>query len=322
MNNCKKCGNILNPGDVFCQKCGEKIINPQQNNMQGNGNMNYGFNQMPQNNMYGNQTFMMNSQNGMENDVNNNQQNLNYQNMNSSSNSFQPVNNNDNNDSSEKEKDGKKISPIITIIIGIVCFAASYFLVRTLFSNNNSRANSAKYDDIDIIDTNGNTIEDDDKSIIPDNSDTNSETKQNTITGESVQLGNLKITVPSYFQQYDKTSQYIIYKSSDDICYLSILTTGSNVHANTNVLIDSMLNGAATSTKGTIDPYNITTKNINSLSWSYTLALLHAGGFTFYEHIYAILKDNNYYAIQYQNYDNSSTCEKYRETIINSLNFN
>ena len=217
----------------------------------------------------------MNLQSGtIQNSPNYNQQMNNYQNQN---NGFQ----NQSNDIplNEINKDKKKVSQIITTIIGIIVFVVAFLI----FSGKLNFNLFSKYDNI----KNGSSI---------------------------VQLGELKVNLPNYFQLYKNDSQYKIYKSDDDKCFVSIMTSPSTAHKNIDAIIDTILNGSANELSAKVGSYSIKTQEINSNTWSNTYASLNINRVYLSEYIFAILRNNNYYVIQYQitNYD--STCS-------NSLKF-
>ena len=282
------------------------------NNNQFNQNNNQGeFNQNSNNNQNYNQQPMMQN---MQSNYNSNQQmNNNQYNQN---NGFQSGNNNKF-ASDETKNDKNSVSPVITIVLGIIAFAVAYIVfsgkIDFNFLNNNSNNDNANSNISDTTNSNNNNS----------TNNGNSSTNNSNYNLSAIQLGELKVSIPTnYLKEYSSTSQYRIYMSSDSVCSLSIITTSSATHSNTKAMIDSMLSGAASSSNGKLGNYNITSKNINNESWSYTTTTLTASGYNISEYVYGILKNNNYYAIQYQNTSNDKTCESYRQSIENTIKFN
>lgn len=205
-----------------------------------------------------------------------------------------------NNTMLNNNKNGNSLIIVIGIVVFVIVALAVYLIV-----SGNLKFNS-----------NSNKIKNNTNSITNNDNSTNN-------SYSSIQVGELKVNVPTnYLKEYSVNSQYKIYMTNDGVCSLSIVTTGSGTHKDTNTLIDSMLNGAASPNNGKLGTYNITSKKINNETWNYTTTSLSVSGYTFNEYIYGILKNDNYYAIQYQNMSNDKTCENYRRIVENSLKFN
>ena len=285
------------------------------NNNQFNQNNNQGvFNQNPNNNQNYNQQQMMQN---MQSNYNNNQQmnNNQYNQNNGQFNNFQNENRN------ETKKSQNSVSPILTIIIFIITAIAVYVVftgkINFDFLNNNSNDNINNSDNT----TNNNITDNNTNNSANNNS--NDSTNSDNYNFSVIQLGELKVSIPTnYLKEYSSTSQYRIYMSSDSVCSISIIATSSTTHSNTNAMIDSMLSGAASSSNGKLGSYKIISKNINNESWSYTTTTLTASGYNISEYVSGILKNNNYYAIQYQNMNNDKTCENFRQSIEKTIKFN
>lgn len=209
------------------------------------------------------------------------------------------LNNNDNIkiNKNKKQSVNKKTFIILIIIVIIIVFLSLIFWSKTNHFFNQKGDND--------ITSNSNVSNKNLDNI-----------KYNTITFDK-----LTINVPTPLKEKEKNSNYLIYSTDDYGCTVTIIKTEKNKFKDINSLIKTMLESETSNLNGNTPKYNIASKNINGEKWSYVLTSIKIKNYILDEYIYVIVKNDNYFVINFQLYHDDSKSKNYLEIIEKSLKF-
>ena len=203
----------------------------------------------------------------------------------------------------------KKIIALIVAIIWVIIFMFisvnnidSFDKLKNSFSKNRVVEKGTTTDDLDDEED-----EDSDWSLEDDDI--------------SVQLGELKASVPSNFKEYQKDSNYIIYMTERQDCTAAFLTTPASSYENENAMIKTMISNIEKETNAKADNYNIIETVLTKNTWNKLDTTLKNNETSVKETIYAIKKGDNYYAVQLQSLNDNSLCNLKILTIAYSISF-
>lgn len=125
----------------------------------------------------------------------------------------------------------------------------------------------------------------------------------------SVQLGDLKIKIPSDFNEYEKESNYIIYMTESQDCTATIMKTPLASYESETAMINNLITSVETQTNSKADNYNIDQVRFNNNVWNTLKTTITDGEMSMKETFYVIKKGDSYYAMQFQNLGNNSLCD-------------